>query len=238
MSKIRLDETTKEMASEYANNEAELKGFKVGSSRWKDAFKHYCEFAAGTLAVGRNPSRRNPSDREKEFYQDVYGSGGFAGRVAPNVVTQEGTGISLTEAQNRISSSVNNLALLFQNGIMNVKTTTHGKSQGKIANSDMSELQFPNKEDFPDQDQWDAAARDTIYNWFMGDLIRDAVLESLLPFFNLDKKDVEDILSAVNIEQADIQEMKSKGRAEFIRRLRTQAQPKMKDVSYKKIILG
>lgn len=236
MQKIHLDKYTKEQAIEYADLEGEMNGFDRNDSRWKKAFKEYITHAVGTMSVGRNP-RSHRYKTITELYPEMFGKNGFAGQVAEKM-----SGTSLEQkfkgAQFRILSSVMNLVKMYEAGILNIKNTTVGDDQGKISNDKMSELQFPNKEEFGSKDEYETALRDVVFNWFLRDLITDCVLESLNIFVRLTAKDVEEIMGAINIEQASLKELVGQGRVEFIKRLRAQVLPRIQQINYKKLVLG
>jgi len=235
--KIKLDKYTEEQAREYADNESEIKGFKIGSEPWKKAFKEYLSFAYSTMSVGRNPRRGSKAYKTMlEVYPDIFSESGYAGKAAKNFYTQSGErGVSIESIQDRILSGVNNLVRLHENSIVGTKNTTRGSKQGKIPNEDMSELQFPDKADFKTEDEYHAVVKDVFHHWFQRDLITNAILESLNMFFTLTKSDIETIIGTLNIE-GEIEQIKHEGRAEFIKRLR--ASFKNKIPNYKKTILG
>jgi hypothetical protein len=241
MSNLHVDPITTQMAKEYANNEAEIYGFKIGGPEWKKAFKDHISFAVGTMTVGRNPLKKNPSHKYKiktELYPDIFGAEGFAGQAAKNYKTESKTpGTTLDAIQNRILSAVINLTKLFENGILGTRNTTVGKRQGPIPNADMSEMQLPAHEGEP-KEEYEAKVRDVVFNWYVRDLVTDAVLESLIPFFKLSKSDVDEIMGAINIEEADLKELMGPGRPEFVKRLRAQIKHKMEQISYKKMVIG
>lgn len=233
-----LDKYTKEQAMEYANNEAEISGFKVGSPHWKKVFEEYCKFATKTMSVGRNPRGRPKIASIEKLYPQVFGANGFAGKIAGKYKSQVGQEVNLQAIQGRIMSSVSNLVKLFENGEMGTKNTTKGSAQGHIENSDMSELQLPNKPEGMSDDEYNQDARDVIRHWLVRDLITNAVIESLTPFFNLTKKDVDDIMDLIEAQEATIEEIKKGKRAEFVKRLSAVIGPKIGQVSYRKLILG
>lgn len=240
MSEYRIDPITKEMATDYANEEAKIYNFKIGSTEWKKAFKEFVNDAIGTMSVGRNPQSRSSHTYKvkTEFYPDIFGAQGFAGRIAKNFYTESGQkGVPLESIQNRILSATNNLVRMFENGVMGTRNTTKGRTQGKIKNENMSELQFPNREEFSNQDEFDAAVKDVVYNWLVRDIINDAVLESLIPFFNMSADDVDDIMAASNLDQADIADAMKNGSDRLIKTLRSKVKPKISNVVYKKLVL-
>jgi len=103
----------------------------------------------------------------------------------------------------------------------------------------MSELQFPNRHEFEGSEEaYQAALKDVAYNWLVRDLVTNCILESLGMFFRLTEADVDDIMGVVKFDDATIKEVMTEGREEFIRRLRAQVQPRLKDLVYKKLVLG
>jgi hypothetical protein len=231
-----LDKYTKEQAKEFADNEAQIQGFDIGSPHWKKAFEDYCKFATSTMSVGRNP--RGKIENVEKLYPEVFSADGFAGKVARNYKSQVGQEVDLKAIQNRIMSSVSNLVKLFENGVMGTKNTTKGAKQGHIDNSDISELQLPSRLPNESDDEYEAKTKDVIRHWLIRDLITNSVLESLTPFFELTKKDVDDIMGLIQAEEATIEEIQKGKRSEFVKRLSAVIGPKIKQVSYRKLILG
>ena len=242
MSKYRLDPITKEMAEDYANEEARINGWKIGSNPWKNAFKSYVSDAMATMSVGRNP--RGPGSHlykvKTELYPDVFGKEGFAGKVAKDFITESKSdkGVPLESMQNKILSSVSNLVRMYENGILGIRNTTVGNKQGKIPNNQMSEMQLPNKEEFSTATEFEAAVRDVILNWFVRDLITDAVLESLIPFFKLSEQDIKSILSELDLDKVPVKDLLKGGREELIKALRAKVKTKMDQVNYRKLVLS
>lgn len=234
----QLDQFTKDQATEFADTEAELKGFPRGGERWKNAFKHYLTFAMGTMSVGRNPRGGHRYKVIVEEYPQVFGAEGFAGRMLKNMQVAEGNQKSLEAVRARILSSVHNLMKLFEAGGLGIKNTTSTDKQGKIQNSEMSELQFPNKEEYSTKEEYESAVKDIVYNWFVRDMVTNCILESLTMFWTLSEQDVADIMDAVTINDANLKEIMGEGRAEFIRRLKAQVEPRIKSLNYKKLVLG
>lgn len=233
MSTVKLSKYTKEQAEEYANNDADIRGYKKGSAKWQAAFTEYIRESYSSMALGRNP--RQGSYKYKAFiakYPEVFSSEGFAGSVSKGYKSAHGKGLPLEEVQNRIMSSVMNLVKVFENGIMGTMTTTSGAKQGKIANSEMSEFQLPNKEEFSSDEDFQAAKKDVYYNWFQRDVLVDAVLESLMPFFSLNKNNIEKILGAIELVGDDSEASVGAGRLELVDKLRSLVQPQMANVSY------
>lgn len=234
--KVRIDKYTEEQARDYADTESDIHGFKQGSEPWKKAFKEYLSFAYSTMSVGRNP--RKGSKKYKTLinvYPDIFSEEGYAGALAKNYYTQDGSkGVSLESIQDRILSAVNNLVRLHENAFIGVKNTTRGSKQGKIPNADMSELQYPDRADFKSDEEYKEVMQHVFYKWFQRDMITHAILEGLELVMSLTKEDVETILKTVNIE-GEIDEIKNEGREELIKRLRSQ----FKNVlpTYKKVIL-
>ena len=173
-----------------------------------------------------------------QYYPDIFGGQGFAGRVAKNFYTQAGEkGVPLENIQNRILSAVNNLVRMFENGVMGTRNTTKGRAQGKIKNENISELQFPNREEFSNDDEFDAAVKDVVYNWLVRDIIVDAVIESLIPFFNMTADDVETIMAASNLDKADVNDAMKNGSDRLIKLLRSKVKPRVEKIKYKSLVL-
>jgi hypothetical protein len=218
---IKVSKYTQDQAKEYANNESEIHGFPVGSPKWSKCYKDYLTESYSTMALGRNP--RPGSFKYKAFivkYPEVFSSEGFAGVVSKAYRTAQGEkGLPLEEVQNRIMSTVMNLVKVYENGVMGTFNTTKGAKQGKISNAEMSELQMPNKEEFKSDEEFQAAKKDVVYNWFQRDVLIDVVIESLLPFFKLQKNEVEKILGAIELGDTSPEVAMGKGRLELVDKL-------------------
>lgn len=237
---MEVDKYTKEQATEYANNDAEMQGYPVGGPQWKACFKGYIEFAKTTMSVGRNPrSLRNPSKAMQEFYPDILSSTGLAGRLARNYRGKDGKGVPLDAIQNRIMSSVTNLVKLFENAELGTKTTTDGSGQGLIENDKMSELQLPSKPKSMSDDEYNKLAREVIRKQMTRDMLTNMLLESLIPFFELKKSDIDTIMNNFNWKVATVQDFQKSGlRKSWIDALRGVIGKKMSSINYRKIILG
>jgi len=235
--KIKIDRYTEEQAREYADNEAEIQGFKVGDLKWQKYFKEYLSFAYSTMSVGRNPRKGSKKYNALiNVYPDIFGETGYAGKLAKNYYTQSGErGVTLESIQDRILSAVNNLVRLHENAALGVRNTTKGNKQGKIPNEDMSELQYPDRSEFSSDEEYKKVLEKVFFKWFQRDMIANAVLEGLEILSSLTKEDVEQILSTVNVE-GEIDEIKNQGREEFVKRLRSQFKNRIP--TYKKVILG
>lgn len=234
---VKISKYTKDQAKAYADNEADIYGFAVGSPKWQKAFKDYLSESYSTMAVGRNP--RPGSHKYKVIigkYPEIFGEEGFAGRVAKSYKTTSGEGIPLDEVQNRIMSTVMNLVKVFENGIMGTLNTTKTRKQGKIENEAMSELQMPNRKEFKSDDDFKAAKRDVIYNWFQRDILVDAVLEFLLPFFKMKKAEIESVLDKIVLDETDLDGDVNQGRADLVSKLRSIIEPQMNAISYLKLL--
>ena len=234
---ITLNKFTREQAVEYANNEADIRGFAKNSSKWQKAFNDYIAFAIPTMSVGRNP-RSFRYKLNTVLYEDVFGEKGFAGTVAKNYKTNTSNerGVPLSEIQSRILSSVMNLTKLFENGIMGVRNIGADK-EGKVESKEMSELQFPNKEDFSSEEEYEKVAKEVARKWIQRDLITNIIVESLMPFFTASKEDVDEILSSIEIDKADVKQIMGGRRADFTKRLRAVVKPKLAKLSYRDLIL-
>lgn len=240
MQPVKVSKYTQNQAKEYADTEAEIHGFPVGGARWQTAFKKYLSESFSSMAVGRNP--RVNSHQYRAFivkYPEIFGEEGFAGKVAKNYISSSGEkGIPLVEVQNRIMSTVMNVVKIFENGIMNVKTTTKGRKQGKISSEEMSDFQMPNREDFKSDDEFKAAKKDVVYNWLQRDILVDAFLELLMPFFKLDEPSVERIMSKITIEDDGGKETAiGENRILLIDTLRKIVKPQVDQISYVDMLL-
>lgn len=244
MKKINLDPHTKEQANDYANMEAELQGFAVGSEKWKKSYKHFLGFALSTITLGRNPrgkSLKNP--RDLKIWPEIFGSSGFAGTVAKNFKTSNGTGIPLEEAQDRIKSAVTSLTYMYLNGVYDIRTTTKGRKQGLIKDDDMSDLQLRGK-DTSDKglssEEMTAENLDVLYNQLALTFVESAVMACLLPFFKMSKDDLQDLLDK-GIQAEDTSKISAaqvaQARTELERRIRSVLDSKFANINIKDLIL-
>ena len=205
---MELDKYTKIQATEYANNEAEIGGFKIGSPQWKTAFKTYLSFAHSTMSVGRNPrTLKNPSAAVAvKHYPEMFGEVGIAGRLAEKYQGPEGK-LPLSSIQNRILASVTNLVKLYENGILGVKTTTKGRKEGKIPNDDMSRMQLPERPKGMSDEEYNnlPQTKEVLRNWITRDLLTNLMIESITPVFMLTQKDIDAILSRLQWKNVTVQ---------------------------------
>lgn len=231
-----LDKYTIEQAQLHANNEAELQGFEIGSPNWKTAFKDYCEFAKGTMSVGRNPrSAKNPIKAIENLYPDIFDQ--ISGRWAKNYRGQDGKGIPVEAVRSRIMSSVTNLVKLFENAELGTKTTTLGNEQGKIDNNNMSDLQLPAKRSDQTPEDYLEATKSVVRAQMTRDLLTNIVLESLKPFMEMTGRDVHEIMATVNWDVKSAQEFQKSGlRKSWIQTLRGVIGDKFKNISIRKIV--
>ena len=231
---LKIDQTTKAQAMEYADNESEINGFRRGSEQWQNAVNEYVKFAIGTMSVGRNPR----TFRYKAFmsYYNCFSDTGFSGKVAKNYISQSGQkGIKLSDVQNRILASVTNLSKLYENGILGIKTTTTGGEQGQIPNDKMSDTQLPDKEDF--SGDYEKHVNFVVRNWIIRDLVSAIVLELLRPFFEMTKEDFDAITKAIRIDEAKLADIKLQ-REEYLNAIQKVMRSKMASVNIKKVLLG
>lgn len=238
---MALDKFTIEQAKEFANNQGEIEGFEPGSPNWKDAFKEYCEFAKGTMSIGRNPrTARNPVKSVTALYPDIFGWDGIAGKLARSYQSSEGSrGIPLEAVQNRIMSAVTNLVKLFENGELGTRNTTIGNQQGKIADNHMSELQLPHKPAGMSEEEYTQLSREVVRKQMIRDLLTNVVLESLVPFFEMSKRDVSDIMDSVKWDVKSAKEFQRAGlRKSWIEALRGVIGKKFKVINIRKLIFG
>lgn len=233
MKKIILDEVTKGQAKEYANNDAEINGYAFGSPKWQEAYKEFISHALSAMTVGRNP-RGTRYKVYTTLYPEAFGANGFAGKCSENYKKVTGKEMPLIAAEGRILSTVMNLVKMFEAGIMETKNTTNTDKQGKISNAEMSELQFPTKDDTKTEDEYQAEVKDVLENWLVRDIISNCVMEGLTPLFTLTKNDVQKIMAQIKIE-ADvnkIQEVIKKAREELIRELRKNVMKSQGEMRY------
>lgn len=240
MSTVHVDDLTKKQAEEYADQEGEIYGFNRTSPRWEKAFKEHLKFAYSTMSVGRNPRHLiNPRGNELTYrnYPEIFGSDGFAGEVAKGYRARSGDVTENIETvRNRVMSAVSNLVKLFENGKLKMKTSPDFRKQGKITNEASSAFQFPPKEGM-NEDEYKGEIKDVIFHHFVNDLVTNAVLESLKPFFNMSKSDIEEIMSKVKIEEGSPKELMTKGREAFVKELKRQADQEFSSISYKRSVL-
>lgn len=234
-----LDKYTIEQAKDHANNEAEIQGFEIGSPQWRQVFKEYCKFAEGTMSVGRNPrTKRNPIKNVTSLYPDIFASNEIAGRWAKNYQSQDGRGIPVDAVNSRIMSSVMNLVKLFENAELGTKNVTSGHASGKIDDSSMSELQLPSKPQGMSEEKYIELSKAVVKRQMTRDLLTNIVLESLKPFFEMNRRDVEDIMKEVNWDVKSAKEFQKAGlRKSWIEVLRGVIGGKFKDINIRKMIL-
>jgi hypothetical protein len=239
MSKVlHLDEHTKEQAIDYANAEADLHGFPVGSSKWKEAFRKHVGYAVGTMSLGRNPRGRNP--RDEANWAEVFGASGFVGKVASNFKGKRGEKPSAKEIAERVKSAVSALVYLYMNGIYGIKTTTEVSTSGKIKNSEMSDLQLHGAEGEEGITADDARAEniDVVFNQLAMTVVETAAYEFLLPFLTMPKSDVDAILDKISVEGTASSKDMAKYRTETEARIKRAIGDKLKGLSFKKLVLG
>ncbi len=233
---LKVNETTKAQAMEYADNEAEINGFGRGSQKWQSALQDYIKFAIGTMSVGRNPR----SFRYKTFvaFYSALGDQGFAGEVAKNYVGPSGrkNETKLSDIQNRIIASVTNLSKLYENGILGIRTTTIGGEQGEIPNDKMSQLQLPDKESFKGSD-YDKEANQVVRNWVIRDILSTIILELLMPFFDMTEADFNEIAKRINLDQAELSNIKT-DRKKYVEAIQREMRAKLSRINIRKLLLG
>lgn len=205
---MKLDESTKLHAKEYANNEAEIHGFKIGSPKWHAAYKVSCNHAYSTMSVGRNPRMlKNPSTTVAiKHYSEMFGEQGIAGKIADKYLGPEGK-VPISSIQNRILASVTNLVKLYENGILGTKNTTRGRNEGKIADEDMSRMQLPERPKGMSDDDYNnlPQTKEVLRNWIIRDLLTNLMIESITPVFMLTQKDLDIILSRLQWKNVTVQ---------------------------------
>jgi len=239
MRRLHLDDITKDQATEYANNEADLKGFKVGSTKWKDAFKRHLSYAVSTMSLGRNPRttmKRNP--RDMKVWPEIYGEDGFAGAVHKNFKTKSGERIPLNEARDRIKGCITNLTYMMVNAVYNIKTTTKGNRQGKIPEGDMSDLQLRGTSETVDGDEKDALNKDVLYNQLALTTVETICQMLLVPFFKMKQSDIQAILDSISVEGKINAKDIAAERTRLEAQLRRVMEEKLRDIDVRKIILG
>lgn len=239
MKKIFLDEYTKEAATDFANNEARMRGFEIGSPQWKTCFKKYLGFAVGTMTVGRNPIRRNP--RDVGTWPDIFSATGFAGQVAKNYKGKEGEKVTLDEIQERIRSSVSALAYMYLNGIYGIKTTTQTSKSGKIPTSQMSDLQLHGAGEAASEDEKVTSQEENVSiakNQLALTIVESAIYEFLLPFFTMGPDQVKKIVDGVKIEGKVTAPGMADARTQTEKRIRKEIGDKLKNLRFDKLVIG
>lgn len=252
---MEMDKYTKLQAKEYANNEAEISGFEIGSDKWKKAFKEYLEFAHSTMSVGRNPRNlKNPSVASAvKYYPEMFGESGIVGKLAEKYVGPEGK-VPISSIQNRVLASVTNLVKLYENGVLGTRTTTRGRKEGKIADDEMSRLQLPDRPKGMSDEEYNnlPQTKEVLRNWIIRDLLTNLMIESITPVFMLTKKDIDDILNRLqwrNVtvsnyshpqESVDFQGKKGmfSYRDEFLSVLHNYMKKTIGALNFRKILLG
>lgn len=189
-----LDKYTQDMATEFANNEAEHHGFAVGSTKWKSAFKSYCDEATETMTAQNPFNKRNPSVASlKPYFKEIFSESGAAGQIAKHYV---GGQMSTSAVEQRILASVTNLVKLFESGRMGNKVKARG-GYGKMENSEMSDFQLPKRPEGMSDDDYKKMTKEVLRKWVTRDLLTGFLIESLVPFFALTKNEVEQIVNAL-----------------------------------------
>lgn len=234
---MELDKYTKEMATEFANNEADHHGFKIGSNPWKKAFKEYCEEAKETMSVGRNPYMSNPTPQSvKPFFSEIFSDRGAAGEIAKHYT---GEAMSTSAVEQRIMSAVTNLVKLFEAGKMGSRNKAKGK-YGKILNSEMSEFQLPKKGDMSEA-EYSRIEKEVLRKWLTRDLLTGFLIESLIPFFSMNKSEVDQMVSAlIDVTGGTIKAYQEGGadsrRNHLFKNFTDVITPKMSKIDYYKMI--
>lgn len=235
MSELKINENTKDQAIEYADNEAEIQGFKRGSPKWQNMVAKYIEFAIGTMAVGRNP-RGYRYKIYTTLYPEVFSSSGWAGQVAKNYATQEKEpGVPVKEIENRILAALTNISKMFENGILNLRTTTIGNAQGKIDVLNVSDFQFPEKGSMSDT-AYKEAVQDVLKAWVTRDLSITILLECLKPFMKLTDSDFQRIADKINLDAINMSDIKKGQRETFIREVKRVLAPTFDKIDIMKIL--
>lgn len=236
MSRLQIDEITKSQAMEYADNEAEICGFKRGGHEWQEAVSRYVKFAISTMSVGRNPR----GFRYKVYttlYSNVFSQKGWAGEVAQNYESQTGRGLPVKEVDNRILASLTNISKLFENGILGLKTTTRGNKQGEIDPNDASDFQFPDKALLgKNKEEYELQISRVLRAWIIRDLSITILLECLKPFFKLTVEDVEYLSDRINLQKITMDDVRRGQREVFIQRLQEALAPTFDKIDIMKIL--
>lgn len=207
---MKVDKYTEEQAKEYANNEAELLGFKVGSPKWKSCFKEYIDFALTTMTVGRNPRNiRNPSLTSiKPIFVDMFSPSGISGELAKNYSGEKTTPEAIEQ---RIMSAVTNLVKLFEAGRLRNKVSTKG-NYGEVANDQMTNFQLPKRHTGMSDEAYKLQTNKVLKNWVTRDLLTAVLIETLTPFFMLEQSDIDEVFKRVGLEKGTIQAYQQGGR--------------------------
>lgn len=234
-----LDKYTKDMATAFANNEAEHHSFKIGSNPWKKAFKNYCDEATETMSIGRNPYMMNPSVQSlKPFFPEIFSKPGVSGQLAKNYVGEE---MDEKTVEQRLMSGITNMVKLFEAGRMGSKTKAKGK-YGKMANNEMSDFQLPKKTEGMSTEEYQRRSQEVLRRWVTRDLLTTLMIESLLPFFLMTRDDVEQIFKGINLEGGTIKDYQEGGekslRSQMIKGIHGIIGKKMTKVNFRKIIFG
>ncbi len=233
MNKVNLDKYTIDAATDFANNEADIKGFEKNGSQWKSAFKKYLGFAYSTISVGRNPrSTKNP--RDMQTWPEIFSGNGFAGNVVKGYRGKGDTKLSQSEVEERIKSSISALAYLYLNGIYGLRTTTKERKAGAISADEMSDLQLRNSH----TDNFEDINIGIAKNQIALTVIESALYEFLLPFFTMSSDDVRDIVSGIRIEGKVSAPGIAQARTEVEKSIRQKIGDRLKSISFKKLLLG
>jgi|GEM_PF-5840048 len=257
---MELDKYAKLAAVEHANNDAMLNGFPIKSEKWKKSYNEYMEYATSTMSVGRKNPRfqLNPIAFTELHYPDIFGPQGLAARLAAEYTSHEGKGVPPDVIKNRILAAVTSLVKIYENSVLGNVNTTKGHKQGLIDNNDMSQLQLPKKEGMS-EDQYRIKKMQVMKHRVLRDLLTNLVLESLMPFFRLSAKDINDILNSMDFDSNTIENYNSpiqdeatapsaqfpKGgstkvsmRDKFIEKLHARMKPKFMAVSLRRMLIG
>lgn len=195
---MALDKYTKDQAIEYADNEAEVHGYDRNNPRWKKEFDEYCNFAVGTMSVGRNPRNlRNPTVASIiPYFPEIFAENGVAGQFSKH---WPGGRIPSSTVSTRIMTACTNIVKLFEAGRMGKKVKAAGRP-GLIDDSEMSAFQLPKKGVGETKEQYALKSREVLKQWITRDLLTALFLESIMPFLTMTRDDVEQIYNFIDRE--------------------------------------
>ena len=236
-----LDKYTKIMATESANNDAEIHGFKIGSKQWKDSFEKYCEEATATMSIGRNNpyTMSNPSVQAmKTYFPEVFSENGISGTLAKNYTGEE---MSTKAVEQRILLTVTNMVKLFEAGKLGNKVKGKNKS-GSIENSEMSDFQLPKRPEGMSDEAYKVLSNKVLKRWITRDLLTAYFIDCLIPFFSMDRDDIQLILKGINIDEGTVREYQeggsNSGRAKLIKALHELVKKEVSKVDLIKAVTG
>jgi len=228
------------MATEFANNEAEHHGFKVGSNPWKTAFKNYCDEARTTMTAQNPYHMRNPSPQSvKPYFSEIFSEKGAAGEIAKHYT---GEAMSTSAVEQRIMSAVTSMVKLFEAGKMGSRNKAKGK-YGKMLNSEMTEFQLPKKTEGMTDAEYSRLEKEVLKKWLTRDLLTGFLIEALIPFFSMSKAEVDQMVAAlVDVTGGSVKAYQEGGadsrRNHLFKNFTDVITPKMSKVDFYKMIFS